>query len=119
MKFGVHILKIAAAMSVLMGLGAPAMARDWQHDRSGYDYSDRSYQWDRHGRLRGDGVGNLHPYLRDTRQGRQFVVRLLGTGYVSNRGARIANREFYRSGHRDRRWEGRRGGYDDRYGYND
>lgn len=121
-RIAATIMKAAAVASALTAVAAPAMAHDWRdRDRYGYDRGDPSYEWDRRGRLRGDGVGELHPYLRETWEGRQFVVRVLGTGHVSNRGARIANREFYRSGRHDRRysrWE-RKGGYDGRYGYRD
>jgi hypothetical protein len=103
-KLNATILKIAGAASLLMAVATPAAARDWRDDRYGYSHGDRSYEWDRHGRLRGKGVGRLDPYLRETWQGRQFVVRVLGSGYVSKQGARIANREFYRSAHRERRF---------------
>jgi hypothetical protein len=100
-------LKIFAALAALTSLGAPVAAHEW-HDRDRYDDHDRrSYpQYDDYVHLRGSGVEDLDPWLRKAKSGRKFVIRVLGTNRVSERGAWIANREFARVRHdRDRDWD--------------
>jgi outer membrane protein OmpA-like peptidoglycan-associated protein len=67
-----------------------------------YDFGpgDRPYE------LRGPGVRDLLPELRDTPRGRAFVMRNFdrdGNGFITPHGAREANRAFIEIAGRDRR----------------
>ena len=100
--------KSIMAAGALLAVAAPAMARDWHHDRYRYDprYAD-----DYDVRLRGPGVDDLNPWFRNAKAGRLYVVNRAGT-YVSAREAWMLNREYDRRHDDDRRYYDRR--YDDR-----
>jgi hypothetical protein len=114
-RFPSAVITVAVAIAALAPIATPAMAQDWRYGREGYDHRDDRYGRDydrRRGydddvRLRGPGVDNLDPWLRNAKRGRMFVVQVLGTHRVSERGAWIVNRELYRNrggrdGHKDR-----------------
>lgn len=100
-------VKVAAAVATLSAIGAPAMAHDW-HDRDRYDHGDRYSRNDRYDddvRLRGPGVDDLDPWLRNAKGGREFVVEVLGTNRVSDRAAWYVNRQLAEKRDRDHHWD--------------
>lgn len=106
--FSSALLKIAGSAAVLAAFSGPALAQDRDYGREGYDQRyERENRWgdDRrdHNRLRGPGVRYLIPALRDTWQGRQFVIRQSGpNGRLSEREARQINYRFIRIADRNR-----------------
>jgi len=96
--------KSILAAGALLAVTAPAMARDWHHDRDRYD---RRYADDYDVRLRGPGVDDLNPWFRNAKAGRLYVVNRAGT-YVSAREAWMLNREYDRQHYGDDRgWRDR------------
>ncbi|MDR1967717.1 MAG: OmpA family protein [Burkholderiaceae bacterium] len=89
----------AAALGVLIALGALSGGAQAQPGRYDFDRGDQPYD------LRGPGVRELLPELRDTPRGRAFVMRNFDfdrNGIIMPHEAREANRAFIQVAGRER-----------------
>ena len=123
------ILALAlSAFSTLPALAPAAHAQYWDRDDGYYSVDHRYYRDDRYDRrrgggykfeLRGDGVGDLIPELRDSGRGKQWVEHEFdfnGDGWIDRREARAANRAFFDLADRNR--DGRLSYNEVQYGLN-
>jgi hypothetical protein len=115
-RFTAILWRLAGSATALAAFSGPALAQDRGYVEGGYDQrGQQDGRWERdgddrwdpgrrdHGRLHGPGVRYLIPALRDTWQGRQFVIRHSGpNGKLSEREARQANYRFIRFADRNR-----------------
>jgi hypothetical protein len=101
-----------SALSTLPALAPAAHAQYWNGASGYYARGDRDYRdrddWRGRGyrnELRGDGVGDLYPELRDSGRGRQWVEHEFDfnrDGWIDRREARAANRAFFDLADRNR-----------------
>lgn len=120
-----------SALSTLPAL-APAAHAQYRDRDAGYHADDyrpagdyRDDRYDRRWRggykfeLRGDGVGDLYPELRDSGRGKQWVEHEFDfnrDGWIDRREARAANRAFFDLADRNR--DGRLSYSEVQYGLN-